>query len=98
MEFPSLTSASRPTVREEESRQRRRKEAGHPSNQHGVSTAAEIDLTSTIEKLPSHLRLMVSLLAQTVAPSMEGRMMAKRGKAALEQIASMMVMVSHSSF
>ena len=41
---------------------------------------------------------MVSLLAQIVSPSVEGKMTEKRGKAALEQVVSMMVSVSYSSF
>ena len=41
---------------------------------------------------------MVSLLALTITPSVERKMMEKRGRAALNQAASMMVAVSHSSF
>ena len=40
----------------------------------------EADLAFTIEKLPSHLRLMVSLVALTVTPFVEGRMIENRGK------------------
>ena len=41
---------------------------------------------------------MVSLLAQTDSPPVEGRMTENKGKVALEQAISMMVAVSHSSF
>ena len=37
---------------------------------------------------------MVKLLAKMVSPSIEGRMMEKRGKDALEQAASVIVAVS----
>ena len=97
-EFPSLTVASGPTIREEENCQRRCGETGQSSDQRGASTAAEADLTSIIEQLPSHLRSMVSLLARTVTPSVEGRMMEKRGKIALKKAAIMMVVISHSLF
>ena len=89
-------AASRSAAREEEGRQRRRRETDHPSGQRRASMGVETDLASTIEQLLSHLRAMVSLLARTVTPSVEGRMMEKKGKATLEQVASMMVAVSHS--
>ena len=73
-------------------------EADHSFEQWGSSTAVESDLTSIIGQLPSHLQLMVTLLARTVSPSVEGKMMEKRGKDALEQVASMMVAVRYSSF
>ena len=69
-----LTKASHLTARGEENRQRRRRETDHLSGQCGASLAAEADLASTIEQLPSHLRLMVLLLAQTVSLSVKGRM------------------------
>ena len=97
-ELASLLAASHPSPREEEGHQRRRRETDRPSGQRGASTATGIDLASTIERLPPHLRSMVSLLAQTVTPSVEGKMMEKRGRAALDQVASMMVAVSQFSF
>ena len=93
-----LPATSRPSPQDEEGRQKRRRETDRPSGQRGASTTAETDLASTIERLPPHLRSMVSLLARTVTPSMEGKMMEKRGKAALHQAASMMVAVSQFSF
>ena len=41
---------------------------------------------------------MVSLLARTITPSVEGKMMEKRGMAAFDQAANMMVAVSHLLF
>ena len=73
-------------------------ETEHLSGQSGASPAAEADLACTIEQLPSHMRLMVLLLAQTVSPSVDKRMTKKRGKVALEQVATMKVAVTHSSF
>ena len=73
-------------------------EVDHPTGQRGASTVADTDLTSIIGKLSSHLRLMVSLLSRIVSPSVEGKMMEKKGKATLEQAANMMVVVSYSSF
>ena len=90
--------ASRSAAREEENRQRMRKEVDHPSEQRGSSTAANADLTSIIGQLPLHLQSMVTLLAPTISPSVEGKMMEKMGKDALQQAASMMVAVSYSSF
>ena len=87
-----------PSARGEENRQRRRRETDHPSGQRGASPTAEANLASTIKQLLSHLRLMVSLLARTVSPSVEERMTEKSGKSALEQTANMMVAVNHSSF
>ena len=83
-----------PSPREKEGCQRRRRETDRPSGQRGASTATETDLASTIEQLLPHLRLMISLLVWTVTSSMEGKMMEKRGMAALDQAASMIVAVS----
>ena len=91
----SLSSVPRFTSREDSGRHRRRREVDHPSGQHEASATAEDDLASTIRRLPPHLQSMVSLLAQTVTPSIEGKMMEKRGRAALDQAVSMMVAVSH---
>ena len=73
-------AASRSVAREEEGRQRRCRETDHHSGQRGASTVPEADLASTIEQLPSHLWLMVSLVALTVTPFVEGRMIENRGK------------------
>ena len=59
-------------------------------------TAADADLASTIGQLPSDLQLMVTLLARMFSPVVEGKMMEKRGKDALDQAASIMVAVSYS--
>ena len=98
MDSVSLPEGSRLAPREEAGHHRRRREADRLSGQCGASAPAETELASTIERLPPHLRSMVSLLAQTVTPSVEGKMMEKRGRATLDQAASMMVAVSHSSF
>ena len=98
VESTGLQAAPHPSPREEEGRQRRRRETDRLSGQRGASTATETDLASTIERLPPHLRLMVSLLAWTVTPSVEGKMMEKIGKATLDQATSMMVVVSQFSF
>ena len=95
---PGLTVASRLVPRGEENHQRRRKETNQPSGQRGASPAAKADLASNIEQLLSHLRSMVSLLARTVSPFVEGRMTEKRRKATLEQATTMMVAVSHFPF
>ena len=97
-ESANLPTASRPYPREEEGCQRRRRETDRPSGQLGASTATETDLASTIERLLPHLCSMVSLLAQTVTLSVEGKMIEKTGRAALDQAASMMVAVSQFSF
>ena len=98
MESFGLMAASQFVAREEEYRQRQRREADHPSGQRGASTKADADLFSIIGQLPSHLWSMVSLSAQTISPSVEGMMMEKRGKTALEQATSIIVVVSYSSF
>ena len=77
-------AASRSAARVEENRQRRRREVDHPSEQRGSSIAADADLTSIIRQLPSHLQSVVTLLAQTVSPSVEGKMMEKREKETLK--------------
>ena len=97
-ESTGLSRALSPYPWEEEGRQRRCREIDRPSGQRGGSTATKTDLASTIEQLLPHLRSMVSLLAQTVTPSVEGKMMEKTGRAALDQAASMMVVVSQFSF
>ena len=96
-ESVSLPTTSCLTSREEAGRHRRRREADRLSGQRGASALAEANLASTIERLPPHLRSMVSLLSRTVTPSIEGKMMEKRGRAALNQATSMMVAVRHSS-
>ena len=98
MELASLPAASRSTFREDSGRHKRRREADHPSRQRGATATAEVGLASTIQGLLPHLQLMVSLLARTVTPSVEEKMMEKRGRAALNQATSMMVAVSHPSF
>ena len=98
MELTSLEATSRSASREDSDCGRRPKEADHPSGQHRATTTTEADLASTIQWLLPHLQSMVSLLAQTVTPSVEGKMMEKRGRVALDQAASMMVAVSHPSF
>ena len=95
-ESSGLMATSWSAAREEEGRQRRPIETDHPSGQRGASIGVEADLASTIEQLQSHLRSMMTLLARTVTPSVEGRMTEKRGKATLEQATSMMVAVGHS--
>ena len=94
-ESANLPAASRPASPEEAGHHRRRREADRLSGQHEPSTPAETDLASTIERLPPHLPSMVLLLARTVTPSVEGKMMEKRGRATLDQAASMMVAISH---
>ena len=69
MDSMSLPEGSRPSSREEIGRHRRRREADPLSSQRGASASAEADLASTIERLPLHLRSMVSLLAWTVTLS-----------------------------
>ena len=91
----SLLFASRSTSREDSGCHRRRREVGHLSSQRGASATVEADLASTIWRLLSHLQSMVSLLARTVTPSIEGKMMEKRGRATLDWATSMMVVVSH---
>ena len=98
MDSVSFLEGSRPSSREETSRHKRRREADRPNGQRGASAPAEADLAFTIERLLPHLRSMVSLLARTVTPSIEGKIMEKRGRAALDQAASMIVAIRHSSF
>ena len=97
-ESSGLMAASRSVIRKEENHQMRRKEVDHRTRKREAFTAIDADLTSVIGQLPSHLWSMVSLLAQTVSPSVEGKMMKKRGKATLEQATSMLVAISYSSF
>ena len=61
----------------------RRREVDHPSGQRGASATTEADLASTIWRLSLHLQSMVSLLARTITPSVEGTVMEKRGRVAL---------------
>ena len=84
VEPSGLMVASRSAAREEESRQRRQREAIDSSEQWESSTASDADLASTIGQLPSHLQPMATLLAKMVSPSIEGRIMEKRGNDALE--------------
>ena len=98
MEPASLPATSRSTSREDSGRHRRRREVDHPSKQRGASATTEADLASTIQRLPPYLQSMVSLLAQTVTQSVEEKMMEKKGRATLDQAASMMVAVSHPLF
>ena len=80
----SLMAASQSVAREEDSRQRRRRDAVDSSEQRESPTAANADLASVIRQLPSNLQSMVTLLAKMVSPSIEGRMMEKRGNDAFE--------------
>ena len=80
----SLSEGSRLTPREEAGRLRRYREADRLSRQRGASAPVEADLASTLERLLPHLRSMVSLLAWTVTLSVEGKMMEKMGRAALD--------------
>ena len=97
VEPSGLMAATRSTAWEEESLQRRRREAVDSSKRQASPIAVDADLASTIELLPSHLQPMVTLLARKVSPSVEGKMMEKIRKDAFNQAANMMVAVSYSS-
>ena len=91
-----LIAASRAMTREEEGRQRRRRETIDSSEQRasGGDVAVDADVAIAIRQLPSHLQLMVTFLAEIVSPSEEGKLKEKRGKDAIEQATSMMMVVS----
>ena len=66
------------------------------ATQPGVEEGYTLDanIAETVKKLPGYLQPVVTLMATMVPPSEESKMREKRGREALAQAMSMLLMVS----
>ena len=92
----SFMAAAREAARAEAGRQRRDREVAIPLDLSGHEGGYTPDpnVMATIKWLPSHLQLVVTLMANMVAPAKEDKLREKRGFNALSQATSMILVVS----